>query len=107
MASPSGTLNAGVTGFFERRIMQHKTGALEGFSKKYGCTRLVYYEVYDEVARAMGREKQLKGWRREKKIALIVVLKITAASPGAEKRGQDGRESCCERIIRCRTPCHQ
>jgi putative endonuclease len=71
MASPSGTLNTGVTGFFERRLMQHKTGAFEGFSKKYGCTRLVYYEVYDEVARAMGREKQLKGWRREKKIALI------------------------------------
>jgi putative endonuclease len=71
MASPSGTLNTGVTGFFERRITQHKTGAFEGFSKKYGCTRLVYYEGYDEVAKAMGREKQLKGCRREKKIALI------------------------------------
>ena len=59
MASPSGTLNIGVTGSFERRIMQHKTGAFEGFSKKYGCTRLVYYERYDEVAKAIGREKQL------------------------------------------------
>jgi putative endonuclease len=51
--------------------MQHKTGAFEGFSKKYGCTRLVYYEEFGEVAKAIGREKQLKGWRREKKIALI------------------------------------
>jgi putative endonuclease len=71
MASSSGTLNIGVTGFFEQRIVQHKTGTFEGFSKKYGCTRLVYYEGYDEAAKAIGREKQLKGWRREKKIALI------------------------------------
>jgi putative endonuclease len=53
MASPSGTLNIGVTGFFERRIMQHETGAFEGFSKKYGCTRLVYYEEYGEVGKAI------------------------------------------------------
>jgi putative endonuclease len=51
--------------------MQHKTGTFEGFSKRYGCTRLVYYEGYDEAAKAIGREEQLKGWRREKKIALM------------------------------------
>jgi putative endonuclease len=71
MASPSGTLCVGVTGFFERRISHHKSGAIEGFTKKYGCDRLVYYEVYDEIAKALGHEKQLKGWRREKKIVLI------------------------------------
>ncbi len=71
MASPSGTLYIGVTGFLGKRVEQHKLGLVEGFAKKYGCTRLVYYESYDEIARAIGREKQLKGWRRSKKIALI------------------------------------
>jgi putative endonuclease len=71
MASPSGTLYTGVTGDIFKRVQQHKLGLVEGFSKKYGCTRLVYYESYDQVGRAIGREKQIKGWRRSKKIALI------------------------------------
>jgi putative endonuclease len=71
VASPSGTLYTGVTGDIEKRVIEHKLGLVEGFSKKYGCTRLVYYESYDQIARATGREKQLKGWRRGKKIALI------------------------------------
>jgi putative endonuclease len=71
MASRTGTLYMGATGFVGPRVGQHKSGAIEGFTKKYGCDRLVYYEIYDEAARALGREKQLKGWRREKKIALI------------------------------------
>ena len=45
--------------------------SIEGFTRKYKIHRLVYYETYDQVQRALGREKQLKGWRREKKIALI------------------------------------
>ena len=68
---PTGALYIGVTGFFDPRIGQHKSGAIEGFAKKYGCDRLVYYEVFDDAAKALGREKQLKGRRREKKIALI------------------------------------
>lgn len=71
MSSPSGTLYTGVTGDLFKRVQEHKLGLVEGFSKKYGCTRLVYYESYDQVGRATGREKQLKGWRRSKKIALI------------------------------------
>ncbi len=71
MASPTGTLCVGVTGNFDRRVGQHKSGAIEGFTEKYACHRLVYYEIYDDAAKAIGREKQLKGWRREKKIALI------------------------------------
>jgi putative endonuclease len=71
MASPTGTLYIGMTGYLESRVREHKTGAIEGFSKKYGCTRLVYYETYDDAGKALGREKQLKGWRRERKIALI------------------------------------
>jgi putative endonuclease len=71
MASPAGTLYIGMTGYLESRVQEHKSGSIEGFSQKYGCTRLVYCEAYDDVGKAVGREKQLKGWRREKKIALI------------------------------------
>jgi len=71
MASRSGTLYTGVTGFLESRVGQHKEGLSEGFTKKYSCDRLVYYEAFDDVHRAIAREKQLKGWRRERKIALI------------------------------------
>jgi putative endonuclease len=71
MASSSGTLYTGMTGFLFNRVMQHKAGEVEGFSQKYNCNRLVYYEQYDDVRRAIGREKQIKSWRREKKMALI------------------------------------
>ena len=71
MSSGSGTLYIGMTGFVDTRIFQHKSGEIDGFTKKYKCNRLVYYEEYDDVYVAKGRERQLKGWRREKKIALI------------------------------------
>jgi putative endonuclease len=71
LTSRTGTLYIGITGYFDRRILQHKMDSIEGFTKKYKVHRLVYYETYDQVERAIGREKQLKGWRREKKIALI------------------------------------
>jgi len=71
MASPSGTLYIGMTNDLYVRVMQHKSGEVEGFSAKYKCDRLVYWESFDEVVKAINREKQLKGWRRAKKIALI------------------------------------
>jgi len=71
MSSLSGTLYIGITNNIEKRVREHKEGLIEGFSKKYRCTRLVYYESFDDVCKAISREKQLKGWRREKKIALI------------------------------------
>lgn len=71
MCSGSGTLYIGVTNSVYRRTLQHKAGEIKGFAQKYGCTRLVYYEGFDEVHKAIGREKQLKGWSRAKKIALI------------------------------------
>ena len=71
VASRSGTLYIGMTNSLDRRVLQHKSGEIEGFSSKYHCDRLVYYESFDDVNIAIGREKQLKGWRREKKIALI------------------------------------
>ena len=51
--------------------LEHKSGQIEGFASKYHCDRLVYYEGFDDVQKAIGREKQLKGWTRAKKIALI------------------------------------
>ena len=71
MGSHTGTLYIGVTSDLNTRVKQHKNGTFEGFSKKYGCTRLLYYEEYDDIRIAIGREKQLKGWRREKKLNLI------------------------------------
>jgi putative endonuclease len=52
-------------------VHQHKSLEMEGFASKYKCTRLVYFESFDNVLKAIGRDKQLKGWRRSKKIALI------------------------------------
>ena len=71
LSSRTGTLYTGITGYFHRRIFQHKIDSIEGFTKKYKVHRLVYYETFDHVQNAIRREKQLKGWRREKKIALI------------------------------------
>jgi putative endonuclease len=71
MTSNTGTLYTGMTGFVDTRVSQHKSGEIDGFTKKYKCDRLVYYEQYDDVYVAKRRERQLKGWRREKKIALI------------------------------------
>ena len=74
LTSRSGTLYIGITGYFEQRIHQHKYDSIEGFTKKYQCHRLVYYESFQQVEIAISREKQLKGWRREKKIGLIEKL---------------------------------
>ena len=71
MCSNSGTLYVGITNSIYRRALEHKQGEIEGFAKKYVCTRLVYYEGFDDVRKAIDREKQLKGWIRRKKIALI------------------------------------
>ncbi|HYU20483.1 MAG TPA: GIY-YIG nuclease family protein [Chloroflexota bacterium] len=71
MGSKTRRLYVGVTGDLERRIAQHKDGSVPGFTKKYNMTRLVYYESTDDVYAAIEREKQIKGWLRSKKIALI------------------------------------
>ncbi|WP_263379990.1 GIY-YIG nuclease family protein [Granulicella paludicola] len=71
LGSATGTLYIGVTSDLYTRIMQHRNGTYEGFSKKYGCVRLLYYENFGDIRLAIAREKQLKGWRREKKLDLI------------------------------------
>lgn len=90
MASRSGTLYIGMTNSIYRRALQHKSGEIEGFSAKYHCDRLVYYESFDEVRKAIDREKQLKGWIRAKKIALIESLNPRWADL-AEKWGAEMR----------------
>ncbi|MGD0975724.1 MAG: GIY-YIG nuclease family protein [Candidatus Korobacteraceae bacterium] len=71
LASRSRNLYVGVTGDLDRRIFEHKRKLLRGFASRYNIDRLVYYEIYDKVVRAIAREKELKSWRRERKIALI------------------------------------
>ena len=68
---PHGTLYIGVTNSLERRLWQHKTGLKEGFAKQYGLNRLVYFEEFRDVSNAIRRETELKGWRRDRKIALL------------------------------------
>jgi putative endonuclease len=68
---PNGTLYVGVTNAIERRIWEHKTGAIAGFTKQYGLKRLVYFEEHRDIRKAIGREKEIKGWLRVKKTALI------------------------------------
>ncbi len=64
-------LYIGVTNNLERRVLEHKTGQCEGFTKKYSVTRLVYYEAFPDFRQAISREKQLKGWLRIKKLELV------------------------------------
>ena len=71
LGSLSGTLYIGITSKLEQRVWQHKRHEIEGFTSQYQVDRLLYWETYDLVGRAIAREKQLKGWRREKKIKLI------------------------------------
>jgi putative endonuclease len=66
-----GTLYIGVTSDLLGRLHQHRSGALDGFTKRYGVTRLVWYEMADTMEAAITREKHLKKWRREWKIELI------------------------------------
>ena len=71
IASDSGTLYIGVTRSLKKRIWEHKQKLVDGFTKKYNCHKLIYYEHYTEVYSAISREKQLKNWSRKKKEDLI------------------------------------
>ena len=72
MASkPRGTIYIGVTNSLDRRIYEHKTGGVEGFTKEYNVNKLVYFEETRSIYDAIRREKQLKNWHRQWKINLI------------------------------------
>src|SRR5271157_1700310 len=64
-------LYIGMTNNLHKRVFQHKMHRFEGFTDDYNATRLVYWESFDDVHKAIAREKQLKNWRREKKLWLI------------------------------------
>ena len=74
MASRGKTLYVGVTNDLERRVAEHKQGLVEGFTGRYNVTKLVHHESTSDVAGAIAREKELKGWRRSKKVALVESL---------------------------------
>ena len=67
----SRTLYVGVTNDLVRRLYEHKAKLIDGFTKRYNISMLVYFESTPDVVAAIEREKQLKGWRRERKVALI------------------------------------
>lgn len=67
----NGTLYIGMTNNLERRVFEHKNKLVEGFTKKYDLTKLMYYEIFQHVDEAIKREKRLKKWKRQWKINLI------------------------------------
>lgn len=71
MTNHSRTLYIGVTSNIKRRVWEHKEKLIEGFTKKYNIDKLVYYELLEDMPMAIKREKELKGWMRWRKIALI------------------------------------
>jgi len=71
LSSQRRVLYIGITGNLERRVFQHKQRTPGAFTAKYNVTSLVFFERYTSVTRAIAREKELKDWRRQKKIALI------------------------------------
>ena len=71
LASKSCVLYIGVTNDLARRLLEHKQKLIAGFTRKYNVNRLVYFESFGDIREAIAREKQLKGWRREKKVALV------------------------------------
>jgi putative endonuclease len=87
----SKTLYTGITNDLPRRMYEHRNSLILGFTSKYRIDRLVYFEVTSDVRAAIEREKQIKGWKRNKKIALI---------EGANPRWKDLSEEWSEQILR-------
>jgi len=71
LSSDRGVLYVGVTNDLRRRLAEHQQGAVQGFTSRYRVHRLVYFEQTEDIRSAIEREKQIKAWRREKKLALI------------------------------------
>jgi putative endonuclease len=67
----NGTIYLGVTSDLPKRVWEHRTGAVDGFTKKYGCHDLVWYEAYDDLQAARQRELRMKEWKRDWKIREI------------------------------------
>ena len=74
LSSKSKTLYTGVTNNLERRVYEHKHKLIPGFTSRYNISRLVYFEATSDIRAAIAREKQIKGWTRSKKVALIEAM---------------------------------
>ena len=97
------TLYIGITNSLMRRVSQHRQGEIPGFSARYNTNRLVYYEPYNDVRDAIAREKQLKGWSRKKKEALInsvnpewtdLAVTVLGLEQASSRQWQDRRGWC-------------
>ncbi|HXR32576.1 MAG TPA: GIY-YIG nuclease family protein [Verrucomicrobiae bacterium] len=109
LASASGVLYTGVTNFLERRVAQHKAKLCPGFTAAYDVTRLVYFEPFTNVRAAISREKQLKNWRREKKLAIIRAFNptfrdLSADFPGATNSKRASTKPTRKDITPCLDP---
>jgi putative endonuclease len=71
LTNPSRTLYTGITNSIRRRVEEHKRKEIPGFTARYNITRLVYFEVFEDVRNAIAWEKKIKGWTRAKRVALI------------------------------------
>ncbi len=83
----------GVTNDLERRIYEHKNKLIDGFSKKYNLTQLAYMEEYQNIEEAITREKQIKGWDRNKKNKLVESINVEWKDLSADWYSSDGDSS--------------
>jgi putative endonuclease len=94
MSSKSGTLYTGMTNSLDRRVFEHKHHLIRGFTAKYDCLRLVYFEEWSDPRSAIAHETRIKSWTRAKKIALIETLNPhwndLAENWGAQMSRMDG-----------------
>ena len=97
LSSPSHVLYTGVTNDLNRRVAEHRHKLIPGFSRRYNVTRLVHFEETSDVRSAIAREKEIKAWRRSKKVALV-----DAANPGWKDLAASWHEN---EIPRRPTPC--
>jgi len=102
MTSRSGVLYTGVTNDIARRVQEHKTKKADGFTAKYNVDRLVFCETTDDIQTAIGWEKQIKGWSRQKKMALIEAMNPDWNDLSAEWSGTDGIQPPAKPVFRHR-----
>jgi|SRR5690348_9646031 len=96
MASESGVLYIGMTNDLERRVFEHRNKLVTGFSARYNLRKLVYFECFGDVRAAIAREKELKGWVRKRKVALIESInpkRNDLATTGARAHAKRGDSS--------------
>jgi putative endonuclease len=102
MTNKSRTLYTGITNDLERRVYEHKQKLVPGFTAKYNIDRLVYFEATQDVHAAISREKQIKGWLRAKKIALIESMNPEWGDLSVGWFSQSGDAATTTEILRLR-----